>query len=114
MPSSLRSLLPPQCLGSDSGGRTHNVAGLFRQAADFFLGGIKIDILNLLLHPVFRSHDSVRSGGAHAFRREQSGCDLGRSEEHTSELQSLMRTSYAVFCLKKKKQTSDYNADKRN
>src|SRR3546814_8201119 len=28
---------------------------------------------------------------------------LGRSEEHTSELQSLMRTSYAVFCLKTKK-----------
>src|SRR3546814_9180941 len=28
--------------------------------------------------------------------------DLDRSEEHTSELQSLMRTSYAVFCLKKK------------
>src|SRR3546814_4783327 len=30
-----------------------------------------------------------------------------RSEEHTSELQSLMRTSYAVFCLKKKKQHID-------
>src|SRR3546814_6608510 len=29
---------------------------------------------------------------------------LSRSEEHTSELQSLMRISYAVFCLKKKKQ----------
>src|SRR3546814_8648594 len=29
--------------------------------------------------------------------------DLSRSEEHTSELQSLMRISYAVFCLKKKK-----------
>src|SRR3546814_5552637 len=29
-----------------------------------------------------------------------------RSEEHTSELQSLMRTSYAVFCLKKKKETT--------
>src|SRR3546814_7828418 len=29
----------------------------------------------------------------------------GRSEEHTSELQSLMRISYAVFCLKKKKLT---------
>src|SRR3546814_3873060 len=29
----------------------------------------------------------------------------GRSEEHTSELQSLMRIPYAVFCLKKKKQT---------
>src|SRR3546814_2525701 len=29
-------------------------------------------------------------------------CACGRSEEHTSELQSLMRISYAVFCLKKK------------
>src|SRR3546814_6398518 len=29
-------------------------------------------------------------------------CAHGRSEEHTSELQSLMRISYAVFCLKKK------------
>src|SRR3546814_2915217 len=33
---------------------------------------------------------------------------FGRSEEHTSELQSLMRISYAVFCLKKK-----YNQNKR-
>src|SRR3546814_9013137 len=31
--------------------------------------------------------------------------EVPRSEEHTSELQSLMRISYAVFCLKKKKQT---------
>src|SRR3546814_4617371 len=31
-----------------------------------------------------------------------------RSEEHTSELQSLMRISYAVFCLKKKKHTTTY------
>src|SRR3546814_1378533 len=31
------------------------------------------------------------------------GDDAARSEEHTSELQSLMRTSYAVFCLKTKK-----------
>src|SRR3546814_8929262 len=39
-----------------------------------------------------------------AFRASlQSGVD--RSEEHTSELQSLMRISYAVFCLKKKKNT---------
>src|SRR3546814_1534461 len=39
------------------------------------------------------------------------GCPL-RSEEHTSELQSLMRISYAVFCLKKKKanrQKQTYN-----
>src|SRR3546814_7361316 len=33
----------------------------------------------------------------------QIGVVAGRSEEHTSELQSLMRISYAVFCLKKKK-----------
>src|SRR3546814_10225012 len=32
-----------------------------------------------------------------------------RSEEHTSELQSLMRISYAVFCLKKKKNKSHHN-----
>src|SRR3546814_5229066 len=31
---------------------------------------------------------------------------VGRSEEHTSELQSLMRISYAVFCLKKKNKTN--------
>src|SRR3546814_9257374 len=31
---------------------------------------------------------------------------LARSEEHTTELQSLMRTSYAVFCFKKNKQTT--------
>src|SRR3546814_2201307 len=33
--------------------------------------------------------------------------DVKRSEEHTSELQSLMRISYAVFCLKKKKNTKN-------
>src|SRR3546814_7503250 len=38
------------------------------------------------------------------------GCPYakGRSEEHTSELQSLMRISYAVFCLKKKTSSSAY------
>src|SRR3546814_7203176 len=39
---------------------------------------------------------------------QSSAPTAGRSEEHTSELQSLMRTSYAVFCLqKKKKNTTD-------
>src|SRR3546814_4487308 len=38
-----------------------------------------------------------------------------RSEEHTSELQSLMRISYAVFCLKKKKkQTNNEQANQTN
>src|SRR3546814_8001349 len=35
----------------------------------------------------------------------------GRSEEHTSELQSLMRISYAVFCLKKKTKNTVYELD---
>src|SRR3546814_3464274 len=37
-----------------------------------------------------------------------------RSEEHTSELQSLMRISYAVFCLKKKKHNSNNNKPYRD
>src|SRR3546814_4075485 len=39
---------------------------------------------------------------------DQHGGQDGRSEEHTSELQSLMRISYAVFCLKKKKRANTY------
>src|SRR3546814_5401354 len=48
-------------------------------------------------------------------RQRQPGLELAerrrikRSEEHTSELQSLMRISYAVFCLKKKKKTKEEN-----
>src|SRR3546814_5285709 len=38
--------------------------------------------------------------------KKQSASGPTRSEEHTSELQSLMRISYAVFCLKKKKTSS--------
>src|SRR3546814_4406636 len=37
------------------------------------------------------------------------GCSVVRSEEHTSELQSLMRISYAVFCLKKKRKKQSVN-----
>src|SRR3546814_2358463 len=42
----------------------------------------------------------------HSFWLDALGLDA-RSEEHTSELQSLMRISYAVFCLKKKKSTQN-------
>src|SRR3546814_4475797 len=42
-------------------------------------------------------------------RRDPRFCqEQARSEEHTSELQSLMRISYAVFCLKKKKKNKNY------
>src|SRR3546814_8698583 len=51
-----------------------------------------------LIHVQYRTIMS-RSGRG----RSSSGLRGVRSEEHTSELQSLMRISYAVFCLKKKK-----------
>src|SRR3546814_2830630 len=51
--------------------------------------------------------DMMLNGPVHTARTMR-GLDAGewidRSEEHTSELQSLMRISYAVFCLKKKKE----------
>src|SRR3546814_9041006 len=71
---------------------------------------------------LFRSHHCVMGAGIAAARRLDIGMhdvlnrvvdqgddhgDTGRSEEHTSELQSLMRISYAVFCLKKKKTKLD-------
>src|SRR3546814_2670794 len=48
-------------------------------------------------------HDH-RVGCVEGLHGRRAAC-LKRSEEHTSELQSLMRISYAVFCLKKKKET---------
>src|SRR3546814_2471366 len=92
---------------------------LFRSADD----GSCVDSARLLssrlcLRRLVHSPRSDRESTAKAFRNRHAdarggsgrGClgRLGRrrsrSEEHTSELQSLMRISYAVFCLKKKKQ----------
>src|SRR3546814_7384468 len=60
--------------------------------------------------PLFRSVPRTRSGAPPGLSAEPAWlhCTMieiegVRSEEHTSELQSLMRISYAVFCLKKKK-----------
>src|SRR3546814_7152204 len=51
--------------------------------------------------PVFLSLDRAEPNGL--WIAQDTGGAIKRSEEHTSELQSLMRKSYAVFCLKKKK-----------
>src|SRR3546814_6584141 len=61
------------------------------------------DVQGVLQQFVCRGHDlGIRRIGA--LGHDQLGEFVGdRSEEHTSELQSLMRISYAVFCLKKKK-----------
>src|SRR3546814_2620185 len=54
--------------------------------------------------PQGRRTVAVRDGARRRPRRDRRPPGhLSRSEEHTSELQSLMRISYAVFCLKKKK-----------
>src|SRR3546814_9540759 len=50
--------------------------------------------------------DALLELAPHRCRFVRTGECLVRSEEHTSELQSLMRISYAVFCLKKKKTTT--------
>src|SRR3546814_2953103 len=55
-----------------------------------------------------RGRASARPGSGRRRRKAGRSCRTdGRSEEHTSELQSLMRISYAVFCLKKKKKTDN-------
>src|SRR3546814_10379046 len=60
----------------------------------------KLDVPRAALETAFR--EAVASRFTMDWR-------ISRSEEHTSELQSLMRISYAVFCLKKKKQQKTTN-----
>src|SRR3546814_5769896 len=55
-------------------------------------------------------HDSrIADRNADTIKTIFRGSAQRRSEEHTSELQSLMRISYAVFCLKKKKQAQPHS-----
>src|SRR3546814_10502354 len=54
-----------------------------------------------------------QDGGAGGVVQGKDGIQL-RSEEHTSELQSLMRISYAVFCLKKKKKNINMTRETTN
>src|SRR3546814_8211989 len=80
-------------------------------AGDVAGGGEVVDLA--LLHAQQLGHlAGGQEGGRGSFGRHASFLAAlpgrrkrRRSEEHTSELQSLMRISYAVFCLKKKKQT---------
>src|SRR3546814_16129283 len=55
---------------------------------------------------VFRSRETDTPARCPRRRCRRTARSSRRSEEHTSELQSLMRISYAVFCLKKKNRTS--------
>src|SRR3546814_4267394 len=63
---------------------------------------------------LFRSpHRADRRSSTMPHARGWSGMPV-RSEEHTSELQSLMRISYAVFCLKKKKKNKNNNVSRKH
>src|SRR3546814_1345510 len=75
-------------------------AGGTKSPAQSLAGGVAIVIERLVEGP-----GAVSEVMGDKFDIEHDLAKLGRSEEHTSELQSLMRISYAVFCLKKKKQT---------
>src|SRR3546814_8982101 len=66
------------------------------------IGGGRREIGADLRHPP-RDRATVAIAGDEDRSLPLQRVDAGRSEEHTSELQSLMRISYAVFCLKKKK-----------
>src|SRR3546814_8458875 len=68
------------------------------------------EVLGKKIELVYADHQNKADVGANAARQwfDQEQVDVvvnlaNRSEEHTSELQSTMRNSYAVFCLKKKK-----------
>src|SRR3546814_7653881 len=65
--------------------------------------GAEIGRIDLLHAPLLREGLGARSGHHHVRGMLHHLARQQRSEEHTSELQSLMRISYAVFCLKKKK-----------
>src|SRR3546814_3465622 len=69
-----------------------------------FRSGMKVGVLGRRIGNARQVADAVIEAGGTAVAVEADVADRTqlRSEEHTSELQSLMRISYAVFCLKKK------------
>src|SRR3546814_4468480 len=77
--------------GTPAGGRNRELAG---QILRFGVTGVLNTSICLVILFVLNERYGVD---------EWIASFIGRSEEHTSELQSLMRISYAVFCLKKKK-----------
>src|SRR3546814_10793770 len=69
------------------------------------IGHVVVDRHVRIERVVLEHHGDVAVLGLQPVDHALGDGDLARSEEHTSELQSLMRISYAVFCLKKKTHT---------
>src|SRR3546814_1616049 len=85
---------------SAKGSETDRIVGLELGADDYLPKPFGTRELIARIRAILRRVGVERGPDEH---RENEARFDGRSEEHTSELQSLMRTSYAVFCLKKKK-----------
>src|SRR3546814_6417191 len=76
-----------------------------RKASGAMMDMIRTDLALLgISHDLYSSEAELQASGAIEEAVAQLRADGLRSEEHTYELQSLMRISYAVFCLKKKTQ----------
>src|SRR3546814_8969486 len=78
-----------------------SVMGGFLRGIGWELSAFQAEIVKLSGQTQEQRNEQHRNDD---LRRDEAEQAPGRSEEHTSELQSLMRSSYAVFCLKKKKQ----------
>src|SRR3546814_2453484 len=89
---------PAWCSGSGSAGFTASGMAFARGGAATFGSCLGRDFSGGRVTSV------ASAGSAAVAAASAAGMVSTRSEEHTSELQSLMRISYAVFCLKKKKQ----------
>src|SRR3546814_9520080 len=87
--------------------------GLVTRHGDFYLNA---HFTRANFHAFRPEMERTRPAEWAAFRRSwrdgRSAVTFSRSEEHTSELQSLMRISYAVFCLKKKKTRKQDSTEK--
>src|SRR3546814_9771887 len=107
--------MPPAIIQTARGALEDRVTGLDAGADDYVVKPVEIDelaarIRALLRRPGPRGQPVLEAGNlqfdtaARTARCGECAIDLSRrrSEEHTSELQSLMRISCAVFCLKKK------------
>src|SRR3546814_5299795 len=86
---------------------------LFRSGQHSYRGHVRAGELQEEMAPT-GIHSTLPSPGqfVKAARHGRAKQRQSRSEEHTSELQSLMRISYAVFCLKKKKNKHQQNHKK--
>src|SRR3546814_2712148 len=82
---------------------------LFRSAASGADGSCRLAEGAMVGHRMACPRHASRRGTAVGAHAERLRSIEARSEEHTSELQSLMRISYAVFCLKKKKNTNKHH-----